>query len=132
MIELPVDVDISLESTTQEHDVSIVLLDEEVSLENSEDFPIEVDVSFESTVQEYNVSIVSLDEAVDLENSTAINVIYYDAPLYEGEYDVVPLAASEVVLPTKNKLCTDDITVNKIPRHETSNDYGTTFYIAEV
>ena len=96
------------------------------------ELPIEVDISLVSSVQEYDVTLESLEEVIDLENSTTINATIYDTPLYEGEYLVTPLAASEVVLPTKEKRCIDDITVIKIPRHATSNEYGTTFYIAEV
>lgn len=52
--------------------------------------------------------------------------------VYQGEYEVTPLANNTVVLETKNKTMLDDVTVLKIPRFSTSNEYGTTFYIAEV
>ena len=51
---------------------------------------------------------------------------------YTGDYTVIPLARNDVVLETARKLCTDDITVKKIPTYETRNDYGLSFYIAEV
>lgn len=96
------------------------------------ELPIQVDISLEEFTPEYQLG-VALD-FVDLElgNSVSINPTIYDTPRYEGEYTVIPLAASEVVLDTKDKRCTDDITVLKIPRYSTDNDYGTTFYIAEV
>ena len=52
--------------------------------------------------------------------------------IYDGDYIVTPLANGEVILETKNKSLTDDVTVLKVPRFQTSNEYGTTFYIAEV
>lgn len=50
---------------------------------------------------------------------------------YTGDYTVTPLAASDVVLPTANKLMTDDVTVLKIPYFETANESGNTVYIGE-
>lgn len=35
-------------------------------------------------------------------------------PTYEGEYEVEPKAFAETVLPTKNKLMTENVTVNEI------------------
>lgn len=49
---------------------------------------------------------------------------------YEGDYEVVPKAFEPVVLPTKNKLLADDVTVTKVPYYEVSNETGTTVYIA--
>ena len=52
---------------------------------------------------------------------------------YDGEYKVIPLAKKEITLFTKNKTMSDDVSVKRIPRYETSNDAGgETFYIAEV
>ena len=51
---------------------------------------------------------------------------------YEGDYVVTPKASTATVLPTKDKAMTDDVTVLKIPYFETSNENGTTVYIAEV
>lgn len=51
---------------------------------------------------------------------------------YQGEYIVTPLAFDPVVLPTRNKTLSDDVTVTKVPYYETSNIYdGKTVYIAE-
>lgn len=55
-----------------------------------------------------------------------------DYDIYEGEYEVTPKAESATVLPTKNKALEDNVTVHKIPYFETSNESGTTVYIAEV
>lgn len=52
--------------------------------------------------------------------------------VYDGDYTVVPKAHSEQVLETAQKLVLEDITVTKVPYHETSNIYdGKTVYIAE-
>lgn len=52
-------------------------------------------------------------------------------PLYEGDYEVLPLAFEETVLPTKDKKLIEDIVVKEIPYYETSNTSGgNTVYIA--
>lgn len=43
---------------------------------------------------------------------------------YTGEYSVTPLFASETVLETKDKSMTDNVTVQKMPQFEVSNDAG--------
>lgn len=52
--------------------------------------------------------------------------------MYEGQYVVDPLAKENVVLDTKEKFMANDVVVNKVPYFETSNEKGTTVYIAEV
>lgn len=52
-----------------------------------------------------------------------------DSEKYSGEYEVVPKAQEDVVLGTKQKLMTDNVTVKKIPYSETSNIYGKTVLI---
>lgn len=55
-----------------------------------------------------------------------------DTPIiYEGDYDVIPLAFQETVLKTKNKKLVDNIVVKEIPYYETTNlSGGNTVYIA--
>lgn len=73
---------------------------------------------------------VYMDEAYDLELSTAVGRA--DAKLYDGPYEVTPLAYDPVILATKNKLMADDVAVRKVPYYETSNLFdGQTVYIAE-
>lgn len=43
---------------------------------------------------------------------------------YDGEYEVTPLADQEIVIETRNKTMSNDITVNTIPYLETSNEFG--------
>ena len=51
---------------------------------------------------------------------------------YEGSYLITPSTDQDVVLKTKDKLMTDDLTLKKIPFHETSNDSGgVTIYIGK-
>lgn len=53
------------------------------------------------------------------------------APVYDGNYEVLPLAFEETVLPTKDKKLIEDIIVKEIPYYETSNTSGgNTVYIA--
>lgn len=50
---------------------------------------------------------------------------------YYGETVVVPRAAHDVVLPTKDTFVPDDITVRKVPTYRTENaSGGNTVYIA--
>lgn len=51
--------------------------------------------------------------------------------VYEGETEVIPKAHNDVILLTRNKVVTSDITIFKVPTYETHNVSGTTFYIAE-
>lgn len=44
-------------------------------------------------------------------------------PIYDGPYEVTP-HFYEQELQTKNKLMTDDVTVEIIPAHETTNPQG--------
>ena len=51
--------------------------------------------------------------------------------VYDGQYEVTPSAHNPIVLETREKLMADDVTVNKIPYYETSNESGLTVYIAD-
>lgn len=58
--------------------------------------------------------------------------IPYGSKRYTGEYVVTPKAYDETVLETANKTMVDDLTVHKIPYHETTNlSGGTTVVIAQ-
>ena len=50
--------------------------------------------------------------------------------MYTGETVVIPMAFDAQVLECKNKTMPDDVTVTKVPYFETSNEDGTTVYIA--
>lgn len=56
-------------------------------------------------------------------------VIASEAPLYDGEYTVIPKADREQVLPTSGKRMADDVSVTKIPYYQASNVSGDTVYI---
>lgn len=94
--------------------------------------PIQVDMYLSGGDQEIELDIETNFQEYDLLNDVVINVTEYDVPNYEGDYIVTPMVHSEVVLETKDKRCTDDITVLKVPKSETSNEFGTTFYIGEI
>lgn len=49
---------------------------------------------------------------------------------YDGAYTVTPKAAEEQVLETQFKVMDDNVTVLRVPYWETSNQTGTTVYIA--
>lgn len=82
-------------------------------------FPIQVKMTLDSSQTQFNLT-----------SATAIKTII-NADEYEGDYTVIPLAHNPVILETEGKVCTDNITVTKIPTYETHNDYGLTFYIRE-
>lgn len=52
-----------------------------------------------------------------------------DADVYDDAYEITPKTYTQK-LETKSKLMKDDITVLEIPYFETSNEDGTTVYIA--
>ena len=56
--------------------------------------------------------------------------LYKDADLYTGAYQVTPKTGAQV-LPTAQKLMTDDVTIKPIPIYDVSNPSGgRTVYIA--
>lgn len=59
-------------------------------------------------------------------------IVKYDSSteLYAGEYNVIPKAAEEQRLPCAGKKMEKDVTVQRVPYYETSNDTGITVYIA--
>lgn len=75
---------------------------------------------------------VSIEDSVASLYADSILVIHVVPEPYEGEYMVTPKANEAVVLPTQHKTLTEDVTIQKVPYFETSNDHGTTVYIAEV
>lgn len=53
------------------------------------------------------------------------------SPVYDGDYNVTPLAFQEVKLKTKDKKLIEDIVVKEVPYYETTNlSGGNTVYIA--
>lgn len=50
------------------------------------------------------------------------------ADIYQGDYTVIPKSYEQNLL-TKNKHMVDDVLIQEIPYHETSNESGTTVYI---
>lgn len=48
---------------------------------------------------------------------------------YQGSYEVTPKVAQQT-LSTKEKYMKKDVTIYGVPRYDTSNEYGTTVYIA--
>ena len=53
-----------------------------------------------------------------------------EAAEYDGPYRATPEAWEEVTLKTKNKMLSDNITVEKVPYFEVGNETGNTVYIA--
>ena len=53
-----------------------------------------------------------------------------DVETYTGSYKIIPKASEEQRLPCAGKKMENDITVQRVPYYETSNDTGITVYIA--
>lgn len=45
------------------------------------------------------------------------------SPEYVGPYDIIPMF-SEQILQTEKRVMTKNVTIEKIPQYEVSNDYG--------
>ena len=85
-------------------------------------------INLDAVIDEYvNVSVSE-------ENTVSVNadvtVTHAQADYYEGEYVVIPRANDSVVLETRDKLLTDDVTVTKVPYYQTHNETGETVFIA--
>lgn len=92
------------------------------------------DLYFE-VVDSKNVFELEAVQSEAIHEFDAVNTIQVveGVPTYDGEYEVTPLAKSEVVLDTKDKLMEDNVTVKKITKFETTNPGGGyTLYIAEM
>lgn len=62
----------------------------------------------------------SADFLVEFEATTMIS----SAHVYDGTYTVTPKNYEETELKTKDKMMKNNVTVNKIPKYEVSNDFG--------
>lgn len=93
--------------------------------------PIVASLTVDTSKTVFAMAYEMLNEAYQMQNEMTVNVSG-NVPNYTGEYTVIPKANSGTVLATRNKMCTGDITVTRIQTAETHNDYGVTFYIAEV
>lgn len=69
-----------------------------------------------------NISIGN--EKLSASTGTPVARDYTDAPIYDGETVVIPLAREEQTLPTRGKLLTANVTVLEIPYYEVSNPSG--------
>lgn len=80
-----------------------------------------LNIDFESNNKEFDIHFNELQKVNEAPTS-------YE--LYDGEYSVTPKIQSQT-LGTKEKIMKNDLEVKAIPYYETSNDSGTTIYIAK-
>lgn len=75
-----------------------------------------------------NLSIES-----ELHGSLTVGDIHMDGgyDFYSGEYEVLPKANENTILPTKNKILEENVIVLDIPYYEVSNVDGITIYIGK-
>ena len=94
----------------------------------STDTEILVDANLRSNNMNIKVNLVDDGFA----NITVDNIygVSGDYEFFDGEYEVTPKVIAQT-LETKDKLMADDVTVFAIPYFETSNEHGTTVYIAD-
>ena len=81
-----------------------------------------ISISEQKSSQDINVDN-ALEQKVKVSQDVIIVPVYKDAPLYEGEYEVTPRVDKQT-LPTAKKFLTEDVTINKIPYFEVSNNSG--------
>lgn len=128
-IKIPTDID--LDKSKDEFDLTIKPSETDISIDSESDVPVVAVLSIDESQTEFEVNAESNQHALTVSNDIQINVSTVDVPTYAGPYKATPKANSTVVLETKDKRCKDNITVLKVPRYQTHNEYGTTFYIAE-
>lgn len=87
------------------------------------DAEVMIDEEIVSSVAQNDESIDAVTEVVIVHNSG-------DYDYYDGTYHVIPKAYDEQILPTREKIMRDDVTVDSVPYYETHNEKGTTIYIA--
>jgi len=88
--------------------------------------PIEIDVSVEPIeIESADVPTIEIDVDTQLAEAEIDNIrIVRAGEIYDGSYDVVPLAFTETLLETSGKHMLYDVTVQEIPYFETSNESG--------
>lgn len=97
----------------------------------------EINVTFDAKFSEINMdfntefSEINMTFNTKFDNVISTIIESEDIPKYKGDYDIVP-EVEEQILPTKNTLMADDITIKSIPFFSVSNSSGgDTVYIAE-
>lgn len=65
-----------------------------------------------------------------IENINAKLSVVKDVPVYQGEDTIYPIARQDQTLKTAGYKMNSDIIVKEVPYFETSNQNGTTVYIA--
>lgn len=97
---------------------------------------VENDASFVALFEEMDASFPTIFEESDNTFDALFGEIikvYDDVPEYVGEYEVTP-KVTEQTLPTAQKFLARDVTIEKIPYFEVSNNSGgnTVFIGSEV
>lgn len=65
-----------------------------------------------------------ISSALSIQGSVSPGQLAPRFPIYDGVYEVTPLAQLDIVLDTANKILQNNVTVNKIPYFQTSNLSG--------
>ena len=86
-----------------------------------------IELFFDS--QEYELILQDSDYILEVESAVLVQGHKEE---YPGPYRVSPRLSGDVVLPTKDTLMVDNVTIKKIPQYEVANESeGITFIIKE-
>ena len=79
-----------------------------------------------------NASLLRIDVAADKTDMQVKDAVvsYVNGEPYDGPYEVIPKADEAQILPTKQRILAEDMTVLAVPYYEADNQIGTTIYIA--
>ena len=87
-------------------------------------------MSYEATYGENTAQITGVIKESKAKLMGKLSVGGFGAKKYEGPYDITPQVITQV-LETKSRTMSDDLTINPIPYHATSNESGITIYIGD-
>lgn len=120
---------ISVNSALSDRTLSVTAVINEFTAEAS---LAEREVNADAELSNNIVAVTAqIPESIQADAQLVTRLRHGDYDDYSGAYEVTPMADTEQVLATRNKHMTDDVTVHKVPYYETTNDHGTTVYIAE-
>lgn len=94
------------------------------------DFKLDADINIERSLDgticignEFDCEC-SLGETLNGEYGVFYTIHDTDTPIYDGAYDVIPMAYVSQILPTQGKVMRGNVTVHEIPFYQTSNPSG--------
>lgn len=90
---------------------------------------MELKVSFAEHSKSFGAKLAEKSTGFQVDFGSVQRVEVPDVPVYTGDYTVTPKVDAQT-LATKSKRMTDNVQIKGVPYFETSNDTGTTVFIA--